>query len=168
MNKRNFTSWRDVQLRECLIVPHKEKEPNPETIERLTVKLHVKGIIRSGKYPRPTPNGRPYFKRLSGELLIGRQNLHNGGLGLVTKETSGSNAISSFVAKPTSDLNYIYINCHKRKHFKNKLMALHPEPAKKKQVRSRFSPRGFLFLSSVSKENRDHSHFSRFFIGKYA
>jgi type I restriction enzyme S subunit len=59
-------------------------------------------VVKSGKYPKPTANGRPYFRRFSGELLIGRQNLHNLGLGIVKSETDGliaSNAISSFTGK---------------------------------------------------------------------
>lgn len=111
MNERIPEGWIKMQLHECLTVPHKEKETEPETIERLTVKLYGQGIIRSGKFPKPTPKGRPYFKRFIGELLIGRQNLHNGGLGLVTKETSGliaSNTISSFINRASSDLNFIH------------------------------------------------------------
>lgn len=111
MSERIPEGWTKMQLHELLTVPRKEREIKPEIFELLTVKLHGQGIVRSGKFPKPTPNGRPYFKRFTGELLIGRQNLHNGGLGLVTKETSGliaSNAISSFVNRASSDLNFIH------------------------------------------------------------
>ncbi len=88
----------------------KEKEVNPNSIELLTVKLHYKGVTRSGKFPNATERGRPYFRRYKGELIIGRQNLHNGGIAIVSDECNGliaSNAISSFEARKGVDINFI-------------------------------------------------------------
>ena len=65
----------------------------------LTVKLHCLGIEKNERAkPRFTENGRPYYKRNAGEFLIGRQNFHNGGFGILPNELDGliaSNAISS-------------------------------------------------------------------------
>ena len=87
-----------------------EKEENPNVIELLTVKLHYKGAVRSGKYPNATERGRPYFKRFENELIIGRQNLHNGGVAIVPKNCDGliaSNAISSFENRTNVNINFI-------------------------------------------------------------
>ena len=141
MSERIPEGWTKMQLHKLLAVPRKEKETKPETIELLTVKLHGQGIVRSGKFPKPTPNGRPYFKRFIGELLIGRQNLHNGGLGLVTKETSGliaSNAISSFANRASSDLDFIH-QLLSTEGFKKQIDTLIVQGQdKKKQARSKF------------------------------
>ncbi len=111
MSEKIPKGWTNKLLNNLLSIPPKEKVADPASIELLTVKLHGKGIVRSGKFPKPTENGRPYYKRFSGELLVGRQSLHNGGLGLVGTETSGliaSNAISSFINTKMSDLNFLH------------------------------------------------------------
>ena len=76
----------------------------------MTVKLHYKGAVRSGKYPNATERGRPYFKRFDNELIIGRQNLHNGGVAIVPKNCDGliaSNAISSFENRKNVNIRFI-------------------------------------------------------------
>jgi len=94
--------WINVRLGEILDEPKKEKVLNPENYELLTVKLHCQGIAKSGKYPNVTENGRPYYMVNNGELLIGRQNFHNGGFGIVPqgiKNCVTSNAISHLIVK---------------------------------------------------------------------
>lgn len=102
--------WKKLAIGKLIKELKKEKISNPNEMELLTVKLHYKGVIRTGKYPNATERGRPYFKRYAGELIIGRQNLHNGGVAIVSKECDGliaSNAISSFKANNISDINFI-------------------------------------------------------------
>ena len=111
MSERVPDGWVLTKLKHVLSTPSKKKVDNPQNIELLTVKLHGKGIVKSGKYPKPTTKGRPYYRRFEGELLIGRQNLHNGGLGLVNKSQAGliaSNAISSFLSKDNADMRYLH------------------------------------------------------------
>lgn len=94
--------WEDVKLGDILYEPKKQKVTNPEQYELLTVKLHCKGIEKTGRKPNKTINGRPYYIVNSGELLVGRQNLHNGGFGVVKKGYDNyvtSNAISHFKEK---------------------------------------------------------------------
>jgi type I restriction enzyme S subunit len=91
--------WVKYKFRDLLYEIKKDVVNNPKDYELLSVKLHCKGVVRTGKYPAVTEGGRPYFIRNEDELIIGRQNLHNGGIGIVPKEVSGciaSNAISSF------------------------------------------------------------------------
>ena len=96
---QGFPEWETLILANLIKEVEKQKVKNPKVLELLTVKLHFKGVVRTGKYPLATEKGRPYYIRREGELIIGRQNLHNGGIGIVTKDTDGciaSNAISSF------------------------------------------------------------------------
>ncbi|MDU4883016.1 MAG: restriction endonuclease subunit S [Clostridium celatum] len=90
--------WKQVKLGSTIDVIKKEALPNPQDYNLLTVKLHVKGIEKTDKKPNATEKGRPYYLRMPGELLIGRQNFHNGGIGIVPSEMKGyiaSNAITS-------------------------------------------------------------------------
>ena len=103
--------WGEKKLGKCLKEPTYAKVENPQGIELLTVKLHGNGIVPAGKFPNSAENGRPYYKRNFGEILIGRQNFHNGGIGIVGKNADGliaSNAISSFVLLPNTDLHFIF------------------------------------------------------------
>ena len=102
--------WEHNILGKLIKEVKRDKEENPNEIELLTVKLHYKGAVRSGKYPNATERGRPYFKRFENELIIGRQNLHNGGVAIVSKNCDGliaSNAISSFENRKNVNVNFI-------------------------------------------------------------
>lgn len=90
--------WKNVLLGRILEFPKKESLPNPQDYNLLTVKLHVKGIEATDKKPNATEKSRPYYLREPNEILIGRQNFHNGGIGIVPENMKGyiaSNAISS-------------------------------------------------------------------------
>jgi type I restriction enzyme S subunit len=94
--------WREFELGKLLKEPKKNKVLNPEDSELLTVRLHCQGVAQSGKYPNVTENGRPYYKVEPGELLIGRQNFHNGGFGIVPDNWENfvtSNAITHLKAQ---------------------------------------------------------------------
>ncbi len=113
-------AWQVKQLGEVLRIPTKDKVKNPNTIELLTVRLHCKGVVRSGNFPKSTLKGRPYYKRNKGELLIGKQNFQNGGLGIVGQNENGfiaSNAIASFEAK--QDIKFIFYYLSRKTFYKN-------------------------------------------------
>jgi len=102
--------WREVKFGEVLKFIKKDKVKNPQNYYLLTVKLHLKGIDSSGKKPNVTRKGRPYYFREPNELLIGRQNFHNGGIGIVPEDMHNhiaSNAISSLEAIK-GDLKFYY------------------------------------------------------------
>ncbi|MCK9605902.1 MAG: restriction endonuclease subunit S [Methylomonas sp.] len=91
--------WAKYKFIDIIYEIKKDVVNNPKDYELLSVKLHCKGVVKTGKYPAVTESSRPYFIRHEGELIIGRQNLHNGGIGIVPKVVGGciaSNAISSF------------------------------------------------------------------------
>ena len=56
--------------------------------------------------------GRPYYQRFTGDFLIGRQNFHNGGFGIVPERLNGyiaSNAISTLdIDKAKLDPDYLF------------------------------------------------------------
>ena len=83
-------------------------------LKLLTVRLHCKGI---GPNERDVQiilsnKGRPYFQRFTGQFLIGRQNFHNGGFGIVPSELDGfiaSNAITTLdINEMKLDSKYLF------------------------------------------------------------
>lgn len=119
---KEFTDeWRKLKLGDILYEPVKEKVVNPSEYELITVKLHCNGVEKTGKFPNITENGRPYYFRNPGELLIGRQNFHNGGIAIVPegiKNNICSNAISSFCAKDSINIDFVYYYLSRRDYYK--------------------------------------------------
>ncbi|OWT32787.1 hypothetical protein BGI41_05855, partial [Methanobrevibacter sp. 87.7] len=115
--------WVEYKLGDITFIPKKEKIKRLTSNEKLlTVKLHAKGIcVNENIKPKLSKKGRPYYKRYSNELLIGRQNFHNGGLGLIPQELNGgicSNAISSFcVKKEKILLKFLYYNLSRKNYY---------------------------------------------------
>ena len=106
-----MSDWQSVCIGDIANIPKKQPVANPQAIELLTVRLYAKGVERTGKYPRATERGRPYFAREAGEILIGRQNFHNGGIGIVGKADHGlicSNAITSLIPNDQADKDFIF------------------------------------------------------------
>lgn len=84
------------------------------SLKPLKVKLHCKGMEPSERNTQITlsKKGRPYFQRFSGEFMIGRQNFHNGGFGIVPPGLNGfiaSNAITSLdIDESKLDAKYLF------------------------------------------------------------
>ncbi len=97
--------WKKVKLGEVGKIASKEKLHSVSGHILLTVKLHCLGIERNNRIsPKMTKRGRPYFQHNSGDFLIGRQNFHNGGFGIVPPGLEGgitSNAISCIIVDET-------------------------------------------------------------------
>ena len=111
--------WKHQKLGQVLKEPPKTAVKNPQDIELLTVKLHSRGIELTGKFPLKTEKGRPYYRRFQNEILVGRQNFHNGGLGIVKAEHDGkicSNAISSFNVK-NDILEFIFKYISRKEYY---------------------------------------------------
>ncbi len=99
-----------IELKDVISFIKREPLEDPYNYNLATVKLHLKGVEGTNKKPKKTENGRPYYLREPGELLIGRQNFHNGGIGIVPNEMKNyiaSNAISSAKSK-YGNLRYYY------------------------------------------------------------
>jgi type I restriction enzyme, S subunit len=97
--KEEREGWQKVKLGNLAKISKKTPLESVDNETLLTVKLHCLGIEKNERIvPVLTKNGRPYYKRLMGEFLIGRQNFHNGGFGIVPPIFDGliaSNAITT-------------------------------------------------------------------------
>ncbi len=88
----------------------------------LTVKLHCLGVEASMRETaNVTEKGRPYYKRNAGEFIIGRQNFHNGGFGIVPPHLDGfiaSNAITSLdVNADTLDIDFLFYFMSRKNYY---------------------------------------------------
>ena len=91
--------WRKEKLGKLLKEVKSKPVKCPEQYELISIKLYGKGIISTGKFPKNTKRGRSYHFRNEGEIIIGRQNFHNGSIAFMPKfknKMIASNAISSF------------------------------------------------------------------------
>jgi len=97
--ERRHGSWIKTHLGEIADIPKKTSVDSVDGKTLLTVKLHCRGIEANTRIkPKLTKRGRPYYVRHAGEFVIGRQNFHNGGFGIVPNYLDGyiaSNAITS-------------------------------------------------------------------------
>lgn len=99
-----------MKLKDLVTIPEKKSVAHPELEKYILVQLHCKGLKINDKPIKPTKRGRPYYKRYENEILIGRQNIHNGSFGLVTPEFNGlicSNAITSLIPKENTNMEYL-------------------------------------------------------------
>ncbi len=119
-----FPQWTERRLGDVLEQPLRQPVVDYYERELLTVRLHCNGIAATGKQPRKTQSARPYYVRRAGELLVGRQNFHNGGFGIVPAHLDGfiaSNAISSYrVASDEVSLDFI-VKCLSRHDYYRKV-----------------------------------------------
>src|SRR5699024_10369647 len=101
--------WETIKLGSILSKGNRKKVDNPNNYNRLTVKLHKRGLEKFIP-DRHMANTRPFYQRFSGELIIGKQNYFNGSLAIVSDEFDGyisSNAIMSFSIL-RADINFLY------------------------------------------------------------
>ena len=109
----DFKSY-DGHLSDYAGIMKQQKIEEVGDLKPLTVKLHCKGIEANERDVQITlsKKGRPYFQRFSGEFLIGRQNFHNGGFGIVPKQLDGfiaSSAITTLEIDPAKlDPKYLF------------------------------------------------------------
>ena len=104
-DQRNNPEWQKMKLDKVAYIAKKKALQRLSNKKLLTVRLHCRGveINKTSFNPKINPKGRPYFERKNGEFLIGRQNFHNGGFGIVPLELDGyiaSNAITSINLNP--------------------------------------------------------------------
>jgi type I restriction enzyme S subunit len=103
--------WKEVKVDSVINFMKKEKVTEPENFNLVSVKLHLKGLEYTNNKPNKTKNARPYYFRENGEILIGRQNYHNGGIAIFESNQENfiaSNAISSLKVKVTNNMKFIF------------------------------------------------------------
>ncbi len=117
------TTPRKYRLGDISYVPQKVPEvPKPDDVYVL-VRLYCKGIEKNERQKKaPTKNGRPILRRNAGELLVGRQNIHNGGFGIVPQGLDGSlasNAITSLSFHPDKACTeYVFFYLSRPSYYK--------------------------------------------------
>lgn len=119
---KNFKAYRSHLSRYAGIMKQQKIEKVGD-LKPLTVKLHCKGITANERDVQITlsKKGRPYFQRFAGEFLIGRQNFHNGGFGIVPLELDGfiaSNAITSLkIDQSKLDPQYLFYFLSRKDYY---------------------------------------------------
>ena len=115
--------WKKLHLGDVAEIIKKAPVESVEGRSLLTVKLHCLGIEANTRIkPKLTKRGRPYYIRNTGEFIIGRQNFHNGGFGIVPEELDGyiaSNAITSLtVDKERLDPDFLFFYFSRPNYYK--------------------------------------------------
>ncbi len=90
--------WNEVKLNDILREGEKIPVEDTSLYKKITVKLH-KGGLDFFETDRKMSDTRPFYKRHTGELIIGKQNYFNGSIALVSSQFDNcicSNAIMSF------------------------------------------------------------------------
>lgn len=99
MSEKVISSF--IQIGELLNESRVELEKDDPS-KRISVKLHLEGVEKRGERGNDGVGATKYFKRFAGQFIYGKQNLHNGALGIIPKELDG---FSSSQDIPTFDFN---------------------------------------------------------------
>ena len=80
--------WKLIPIKNIL----KESKINPEfddPSKRISVRLHCEGIEKRTERATDQTGATRYYKRLEGQFIYGKQNLHKGALGIVPNDLHG-------------------------------------------------------------------------------
>jgi restriction endonuclease S subunit len=91
-----------ISLSKALSIPEKTKAVTIDRNKILTVRLHRKGVVRNESTHGLKLGATTYFHRKAGQFIYGKQNLHNGALGIVPEELDGFVSSSDV---PALDIN---------------------------------------------------------------
>ena len=111
------------KLADYASIPRQTKITSINGLRLLTVKLHCNGIKANERDVQIflSDKGRPYYQRKSGDFLIGRQNFHNGGFGIVPEELDGfiaSNAITTLELDNSKlDTQYLFFFFSRKDYY---------------------------------------------------
>jgi type I restriction enzyme S subunit len=115
-------AYEPIQLGAIAKIADKQKLASVKGRALLTVRLHCLGIEANTRTtPQVTERGRPYYERIAGEFVIGRQNFHNGGFGIVPQHLDGfiaSNAITSLAVDADKlAVNYLFFYMSRKNYY---------------------------------------------------
>lgn len=85
-NGNAFPDWEEKKLGDVLKIPEKIKPNFIDKEKLLTVKLHLKGVIKNESTDGLSIGSTNYYIRKKGQLIYGKQNLFNGALGIIPDE----------------------------------------------------------------------------------
>jgi type I restriction enzyme S subunit len=88
-NGMDFPDWEVKKLGTVLSIPEKLKPEQIEKEKLLTVKLHLKGVLKNGSTESLSIGSTNYYIRKKGQFIYGKQNLFNGAFGIIPDEFDG-------------------------------------------------------------------------------
>jgi len=106
-NGKDFPEWEVKKLRDVLNIPEKVKPKLIDKEKLLTVKLHLKGVLRNESTEGLSIGSTTYYIRRKGQFIYGKQNLFNGAFGIIPDEFDG---FLSSGDVPSLDINLKQIN----------------------------------------------------------
>ena len=80
--------WQEIKLGAAL-VESRPLSPNSHPNQRITVKLHLEGVIQRTVRGIEERQATVYYTRQAGQLIYGKQNLHRGAIGIVPEHLNG-------------------------------------------------------------------------------
>ncbi len=110
--------WTLKPIGACISESRDEQtDDNPS--ERLTVRLHLQGVGKREERATDSVGSTKYFRRLQGQFIYGKQNLHKGAVGIVPRKFNGfssSQDIPAFDFHPSIHPNW-FLHYFKQAHF---------------------------------------------------
>ena len=103
----DFSEWEEILLGEVMSIPEKTKAQNIDKNKLLTVKLHLKGVLKNDNTDTLSSGATNYFIRKKGQFIYGKQNLFNGAFDIIPDEFDG---FLSSGDVPTLEINNSKIN----------------------------------------------------------
>ena len=112
------SDWKLIPIREIIT----ESRINPELDDpskRISVRLHCEGVEKRSERATDQAGATRYYKRLAGQFIYGKQNLHKGAVGIVPEELDGfcsSQDIPAFDITPSVDPNW-FLHLFRQRNF---------------------------------------------------
>ncbi|MDD3687917.1 MAG: restriction endonuclease subunit S [Bacteroidales bacterium] len=100
---KEFPKWEKKKLGEFLSIPPKMKPKIIDKEKLLTVKLHLKGVLKNENTESLSIGSTIYYIRHKGQFIYGKQNLFNGAFGIIPEEFDG---FLSSGDVPSLDIDY--------------------------------------------------------------
>ncbi len=123
----DYPDWEEKSLGELMTIADKIKPIKIDVKKLLTVKLHLKGVLRNENTESLSIGSTNYFIRKKGQFIYGKQNLFNGAFAIIPEEfdnylTSGDvPALNILTEKINSRFLYNYFS---RKEFYSSLESI--------------------------------------------
>jgi type I restriction enzyme S subunit len=105
--KNAYLNWELRKFRDFLSIPDKIPIDQINKNKLLTVKLHLKGVMKNDSTESLSISGTTYYFRKKGQFIFGKQNLFNGAFGIIPDEYDGFLSSNDV---PTLDINHNKIN----------------------------------------------------------
>jgi len=102
-NGNPYPDWEEKTLGDFLSIPNKVKPDEIDKTKLLTVKLHLKGILKNESTDGLTIGATNYYVRNKGQFIYGKQNIFNGAFGIIPDEFDGHLSSGDV---PTLDINH--------------------------------------------------------------